>query len=139
VTEKATDSWAKRVGGSIKVGHSMFDLARLANHLAAARSTSSCLELASLAQATLLTMQSGQPNHRSMTQERQNSRAWVLWAIGIGLLLVAISMFLLGRPGAMSDRPDFYLSSDGVAYALSPFVAMTGLLWLAVLGLRSGR
>ena len=51
---------------------------------------------------------------------------------------LGILMCLIGRRGAMSDRTDFYLSYDGIAYLLSPCVGLVGMLWLAILVLRSG-
>jgi len=74
-----------------------------------------------------------------MSDEPKSSRTWVPWAIGIGFVSLGIVMCLIGRPGAMSDRPDFYLSYDGIAYLLSPCVGLVGMLWLAILVLRSGR
>jgi hypothetical protein len=63
----------------------------------------------------------------------------VPWAVAFGLLGTGISMCLVGRPGAASDRPDFYGSYDGKAFLLSPFVALPGLLLLAVLCVRAAR
>jgi hypothetical protein len=64
---------------------------------------------------------------------------WVPLAIGIGLLMLSLLMFLVGREGAASDRPKFYESIDGMGFFLCPYVAFAGLLWLAILCLRSGR
>ncbi len=74
-----------------------------------------------------------------MSDENHNSPTWVPWAIGIGLLVSGILMFLVGGPGASGDRPDFYSSYDGKAFLLSPFVALPGLLLLAVLCVRAAR
>jgi len=74
-----------------------------------------------------------------MSDEPKRSRTWVPWAVGIGLLVFGILMFLVGRPGATSDRPYFYSSYDGEAFTLSPLVALAGLLLLAILCVRAGR
>ncbi|HUE17221.1 MAG TPA: hypothetical protein VMR25_23925 [Planctomycetaceae bacterium] len=74
-----------------------------------------------------------------MGDERKRLRAWIPLAIGIGLLLLSVVMFLVGRKGAASDRRDFYGSIDGIGFLLSPCVAFAGLIWLAILCLRSGR
>jgi hypothetical protein len=74
-----------------------------------------------------------------MGEEQKRSRTWWPWAVGIGLLLLGISMFFVGRKGAMSDRPNFYVSLDGIVFALSPLVVLAATSWLAILVLLSGR
>jgi hypothetical protein len=72
-----------------------------------------------------------------LSDDSKSSRTWV--ACAIGLLVLGVSLFLVGRPGAMNDRPDFYISLDGMGYALSPLAVMAGMSWLAIIVLRSGR
>ena len=73
-----------------------------------------------------------------MREQPKRSRRWWPWAIGIGLVLLGIVMFLIGRHGAMSDRPDFYGSPDGIVFLLAPLVVIAGLSWLAIVALLDG-
>jgi len=73
----------------------------------------------------------------------KNSRGWIWWLVAVGMLPLSLGMWWFGLVaivGGSANHPILsWATVCGLMLLLSPFVALSGVIWLVVLMVRADR